>query len=271
MKACLQSRCSPELSYTPTVGPFIRKHLRPFQNPFPRIFMTNGVNPCLGIPLLHGRELAASDTATSNPVVVINQKLAEVIWPGQDPLGKHLNILSEKQFEVVRHRRQRSAQWPLRTCPGRKLSGLLAESLGLCGTRDSPPRRPRRALLRCARNCCRAGHRASRARHASHGTSRRRNSCHTTPYTLARRRLWGARPQPSPELSFNGTLQSLPSLGVRSAPHRIPVVGSCSIVAIQSIVGASYLIALRQRLARHPELFTSSMTGHPLIDTRLAF
>jgi putative ABC transport system permease protein len=53
------------------------------------------------IPLLRGRELAASDTATSNPVVVINQKLAEVIWPGQDPLGKHLNILSAKQFEVV--------------------------------------------------------------------------------------------------------------------------------------------------------------------------
>ena len=65
----------------------------------------HAVNPwyfhSMGIPLLRGRELSVSDTAQSNPVVVINQKLAELIWPGQDPLGKHLNILSEKQFEVV--------------------------------------------------------------------------------------------------------------------------------------------------------------------------
>jgi putative ABC transport system permease protein len=77
----------------------------PFERAQRPLVGVHAVNPgyfhSMGIPLLRGRELAASDTATSNPVVVINQKLAEVIWPGQDPLGKHLNILSEKQFEVV--------------------------------------------------------------------------------------------------------------------------------------------------------------------------
>jgi putative ABC transport system permease protein len=77
----------------------------PFERAERPMVGVHGVNPgyfhSMGIPLLHGRELAASDTATSNPVVVINQKLAEVVWPHQDPLGKHLTILGDKQCEVV--------------------------------------------------------------------------------------------------------------------------------------------------------------------------
>jgi putative ABC transport system permease protein len=55
----------------------------------------------MGIPLLRGSELAISDTSKSNPVVVINQKLAQEIWPGQDPLGRHITILGDKRVEVV--------------------------------------------------------------------------------------------------------------------------------------------------------------------------
>src|SRR5258708_16664162 len=55
----------------------------------------------MGIPLLRGREFSASDNANSTPVVVINQKLAETLWPGQDPLGKHFKLLDNKQSEVV--------------------------------------------------------------------------------------------------------------------------------------------------------------------------
>jgi putative ABC transport system permease protein len=55
----------------------------------------------MGIPLLRGRELAADDTVKSNPVVVINQKIAEDTWPGQDPLGRHITILGDKELEVV--------------------------------------------------------------------------------------------------------------------------------------------------------------------------
>jgi putative ABC transport system permease protein len=65
----------------------------------------HAINPgyfqAMGIPLLRGREFVASDNANSSPVLVINQKLAETLWPGQDPLGKHCNIMSDKQSEVV--------------------------------------------------------------------------------------------------------------------------------------------------------------------------
>ena len=51
--------------------------------------------------LLRGRELSASDTASSTSTVVINQKLAQDFWPGQDPIGKHLTIMGDKPSEVV--------------------------------------------------------------------------------------------------------------------------------------------------------------------------
>ena len=55
----------------------------------------------MGIPLRRGRELNASDTTNSQLVVVINQKLADTLWPGQDPIGKHFNVMTDKQSEVV--------------------------------------------------------------------------------------------------------------------------------------------------------------------------
>jgi putative ABC transport system permease protein len=65
----------------------------------------HAINPgffqAMGIPLLRGREFSASDSANSTPAVVINQKLADTLWPGQDPLGKHINIMGDKQSEVV--------------------------------------------------------------------------------------------------------------------------------------------------------------------------
>ena len=77
--------------------------------PYPRgqqpLTGIHAVNPgyfaAMGIPLLRGREFSAADNANSVPVVVINQKLAETVWPGQDPLGKHFNLLGFKQSEVV--------------------------------------------------------------------------------------------------------------------------------------------------------------------------
>lgn len=46
----------------------------------------------MGIPLLRGRYLSADDTANSQLVVVVNKKLAEQTWPGQNPIGKRLRI-----------------------------------------------------------------------------------------------------------------------------------------------------------------------------------
>jgi hypothetical protein len=77
----------------------------PFERAHRPLTGVHAVNPgyfrSMGIPLVRGRELSASDSASSTPVVVINQKLADVLWPGQDPVGKHLSILGDKQCEVV--------------------------------------------------------------------------------------------------------------------------------------------------------------------------
>jgi putative ABC transport system permease protein len=44
----------------------------------------------LGIPLLSGRDLEPGDTAEAPLVVVVNQTLAQRLWPNDDPIGKRL-------------------------------------------------------------------------------------------------------------------------------------------------------------------------------------
>jgi predicted permease len=44
----------------------------------------------LGIRLLRGRVFAESDKAGSELVAIVNRKMAERYWPGQDPIGKRL-------------------------------------------------------------------------------------------------------------------------------------------------------------------------------------
>jgi predicted permease len=44
----------------------------------------------LGIPLLRGRLLTPSDSETSQLVVIVNHKLAQESWPGQNPIGKRI-------------------------------------------------------------------------------------------------------------------------------------------------------------------------------------
>jgi predicted permease len=54
----------------------------------------NAVGPgyfrTLGIPLLGGQEFDERDGETSRPVVIVNERLAQLFWPGEDPIGKRL-------------------------------------------------------------------------------------------------------------------------------------------------------------------------------------
>ena len=50
----------------------------------------------MGIPLLRGRYLTQADKEGAQLAVVVNHKLAEQTWSGQDPIGKHLRIGLEK-------------------------------------------------------------------------------------------------------------------------------------------------------------------------------
>ncbi len=42
------------------------------------------------IPLVRGRTFGASDVAGSTPVAVINEELARILWPNDNPIGKRL-------------------------------------------------------------------------------------------------------------------------------------------------------------------------------------
>jgi predicted permease len=48
--------------------------------------------PAMGIPLLRGRFFTDADRHGSPLVVIVNQRLAQHFWPGQDPIGKRLHL-----------------------------------------------------------------------------------------------------------------------------------------------------------------------------------
>jgi putative ABC transport system permease protein len=54
--------------------------------------VSSGYLRTLGVPLLRGRPLTASDTATTVPVAVINEMAANRFWRGEDPIGKRLSL-----------------------------------------------------------------------------------------------------------------------------------------------------------------------------------
>jgi predicted permease len=52
--------------------------------------VTPGYFKTLGIALLQGREFAVGDTPDTPPVVIVNQTLAQQLWPGENPIGKRI-------------------------------------------------------------------------------------------------------------------------------------------------------------------------------------
>ena len=46
----------------------------------------------IGVPMVRGREFTDQDTATSEPVVIVNQTFADRFFPNQDPIGKRFGI-----------------------------------------------------------------------------------------------------------------------------------------------------------------------------------
>jgi predicted permease len=55
----------------------------------------------LGIPLLSGRTFASSDTEKGPAVLVINHKMAEMYWPGADPVGRQIRVGDSNQPMTV--------------------------------------------------------------------------------------------------------------------------------------------------------------------------
>jgi putative ABC transport system permease protein len=50
----------------------------------------------MGIPLLRGRVFTEMDSKDAPGVVILNETLAKLYWPNEDPVGQHLSISSEQ-------------------------------------------------------------------------------------------------------------------------------------------------------------------------------
>ena len=105
---------------------------------FPRI-VADGYTAAMGVPLRAGRDLSPSDTATSEPVIVVNETMARTLWPGQDPIGKYvINVCAPERRVVgvvgdVRHLALEQASgnemyMPVRQCGDQPTADLVVRS-----------------------------------------------------------------------------------------------------------------------------------------------
>ncbi|MBE0660145.1 MAG: ABC transporter permease [Bryobacteraceae bacterium] len=62
--------------------------------------VSEGYLSAMGIPLLAGRDFSESDHKSSGAVVLVNQTLAQTLWPGQDPIGRVL-VASHVERQVI--------------------------------------------------------------------------------------------------------------------------------------------------------------------------
>jgi putative ABC transport system permease protein len=65
--------------------------------------VSGGYFETMGVPVRSGRAIAASDGASAPPVVVINETLAGLHFPGRSPIGEHLRLGGSdgRSYEIV--------------------------------------------------------------------------------------------------------------------------------------------------------------------------
>jgi putative ABC transport system permease protein len=64
-------------------------------------FVTPAYFQAMGVPILKGRPFLPSDRAGAQLVMIINQTLAQRMWPNQDPLGRRVQGSSGKGLKTV--------------------------------------------------------------------------------------------------------------------------------------------------------------------------
>jgi predicted permease len=69
------------------------------------LLWTGAVTPdyfhLMGIRLLAGRELTDSDNVNSSGVVIVSAATARRYWPGENPIGKHIRLVWDKDWRTV--------------------------------------------------------------------------------------------------------------------------------------------------------------------------
>jgi predicted permease len=63
--------------------------------------VSDGFIRAMGIPLRAGRDFSPDDNPSGRPVILINEALAQALWPGEDPLGRLANTGEKLDREVV--------------------------------------------------------------------------------------------------------------------------------------------------------------------------
>ena len=101
----------------------------------------------IGLPLLRGRGLADSDTASSTPVIVINQAFANQYFEGVDPIGRHVII---ERILPGRRELGEEVPWEVVGIVGNERVGSLAarDSRGLYVTLAQSPQFSPRVIVR---------------------------------------------------------------------------------------------------------------------------
>lgn len=61
-----------------------------------RLAVGRGYFPVLGVGLLEGRDLAASDSLADDPVAVVSESLSQGLWSGQRPLGRSIQLVDHQ-------------------------------------------------------------------------------------------------------------------------------------------------------------------------------
>jgi predicted permease len=80
------------VSYSPEGHPRLSRA----QSPQAEIRMISaGTLPALGVAVLEGRGIADSDREDAAPVILVNRRLAERLWPGGSPLGRRVTLFSD--------------------------------------------------------------------------------------------------------------------------------------------------------------------------------
>jgi putative ABC transport system permease protein len=74
-------------------GFMVEGYVPPFQGAFPKgdwQIVSSDALEALGERIVRGRSILASDVAASAPVVLINETMAGMYWPGVDPIGRRM-------------------------------------------------------------------------------------------------------------------------------------------------------------------------------------
>jgi predicted permease len=96
-------------SFAPLTGALFKTVIKEGEDPGSKagrnivatIVSSPGYFQTAGIPLLRGRDFTAADRDGSVRVAIVNQTLADRLWPGEDPLGQRLRFYTDTGYLQV--------------------------------------------------------------------------------------------------------------------------------------------------------------------------